>query len=94
MMRNVRNIDWDDLTESVPAFLTAMVMPFAFSITEGIAWGFISYALLKLVAGEGAGGTSHTLLIRHAVHFQVHLVANHIKRRPEYGFRRLSRMFS
>ena len=53
MMRNVRGIEWEDITEAVPAFLTAVVMPFAFSITEGIAWGFISYTLLKLVTGQG-----------------------------------------
>jgi len=50
MLRNVSKIRWDDPTESIPAFLTMAVMPFAFSITEGIAFGFISYALLKLVS--------------------------------------------
>lgn len=53
MLRNVRRIRWDDATESIPAFLTMVLMPFAFSITEGIAFGFISYALLKLVSGRG-----------------------------------------
>jgi len=52
MLRNVRRIEWDDATEAVPAFLTIVVMPFAFSITEGIAFGFISYSLLKLAAGR------------------------------------------
>jgi adenine/guanine/hypoxanthine permease len=52
MIRNVRRIAWDDVTEAVPAFLTIVMMPFAFSITEGIAFGFISYALLKLVTGR------------------------------------------
>jgi AGZA family xanthine/uracil permease-like MFS transporter len=53
MLRNVRRIPWEDTTEAVPAFLTMVIMPFAFSITEGIAFGFISFALLKLVAGRG-----------------------------------------
>ncbi len=53
MMRNVRRIPWEDATEAVPAFLTMVVMPFAFSITEGISFGFISLALLKLVTGRG-----------------------------------------
>jgi len=53
MLRNVRRIRWDDSTEAIPAFLTMVVMPFAFSITEGIAFGFISYAILKLVARRG-----------------------------------------
>lgn len=54
MMTCVRGIDWDDFTESIPAFLTIAVMPFCgFSITEGIAFGFISYSVLKLFAGRG-----------------------------------------
>jgi AGZA family xanthine/uracil permease-like MFS transporter len=52
MLRNVSRIRWDDSTDSIPAFLTMVVMPFSFSITEGIAFGFISYALLKLVSGR------------------------------------------
>jgi adenine/guanine/hypoxanthine permease len=53
MMRNARKIQWKDTTEAIPAFLTMVVMPFASSITEGIAFGFISYAALKLAAGRG-----------------------------------------
>ena len=53
MLRNVIYIDWDDVTESLPAFLTMLMMPLTFSITEGITFGFISYALLKLVKGKG-----------------------------------------
>jgi AGZA family xanthine/uracil permease-like MFS transporter len=53
MLRNVRRIRWDDPTESIPAFFTMALMPFAFSITEGISFGFISYALLKLVSFRG-----------------------------------------
>jgi AGZA family xanthine/uracil permease-like MFS transporter len=53
MMQGVRLIPWDDDTEAIPAFLTLIMMPLTVSITEGIAFGFISYALLKLVAGRG-----------------------------------------
>jgi AGZA family xanthine/uracil permease-like MFS transporter len=53
MLGNVRKIRWDDATEAIPAFLTMALMPFAFSITEGIAFGFISYSLLKLITGRG-----------------------------------------
>lgn len=53
MLRNVSRIRWNDATESIPAFLTMVMMPFAFSITEGIAFGFISYALLKLITRRG-----------------------------------------
>ena len=52
MIRSVRDIDWDDFTEALPAFLTLVLMPLTFSITDGIAFGFISYALLKLVTGR------------------------------------------
>ena len=53
MLKNVISIDWDDVTESIPAFLTLLLMPLTISITEGIAFGFISYALLKLVTRQG-----------------------------------------
>ncbi|MCX6560226.1 MAG: NCS2 family permease [Candidatus Aminicenantes bacterium] len=53
MMRSVRYIDWDDLTEAVPAFLAIVLTPLTQSIAEGIAFGFISYSLLKLTTGKG-----------------------------------------
>jgi AGZA family xanthine/uracil permease-like MFS transporter len=53
MLGNIRKVPWEDATEAIPAFLTMVLMPFAFSITEGIAFGFISYARLKLVSGRG-----------------------------------------
>jgi AGZA family xanthine/uracil permease-like MFS transporter len=53
MMTCVSRIKWDDITEAIPAFLAIVVMPLTLNITEGIAFGFISYALLKLVAGKG-----------------------------------------
>ena len=52
MIRAVRDIEWDDFTESLPAFLTIVLTPLTFSITDGIAFGFISYALLKLVTNR------------------------------------------
>jgi AGZA family xanthine/uracil permease-like MFS transporter len=52
MIRSVRDIRWDDITESLPAFLTLVLTPLTFSITDGIAFGFIAYALLKLVTGR------------------------------------------
>ncbi len=52
MMRCVRKIDWDDMTEAIPAFLTMVVMAFSINITEGIAFGFIAYALLKIITGR------------------------------------------
>ncbi len=53
MMRSVRFIDWDDVTEAVPAFLAIVLTPLTQSIAEGIAFGFIAYSLLKLASGQG-----------------------------------------
>lgn len=48
----LRDIDWDDVTEYVPAVVVALAMPFTFSIATGIGLGFIVYAVLKLMAGR------------------------------------------
>ncbi len=52
MMSPILDIDFNDYTESIPAYLTIIMMPFAYSIAEGIYFGMISYVLLKLVAGK------------------------------------------
>jgi AGZA family xanthine/uracil permease-like MFS transporter len=52
MMSQVTRINWDDLEDALPAFLTMALMPFTFSITIGIGAGFIMYVLLKLVRGK------------------------------------------
>ena len=52
MARNVRNIEWDKFTEAFPAFLVMIGIPFAWSIADGIAFGFIAYPLLKLLSGR------------------------------------------
>ncbi len=52
MTSSLARVKWDDLTEAVPAFITAVMMPFSFSITEGIALGFISYCVMKLGTGR------------------------------------------
>jgi AGZA family xanthine/uracil permease-like MFS transporter len=52
MIGGLRHISWSDPTESIPAFLTLIVMPLAVSITEGVAFGLIAYVLLKSVAGR------------------------------------------
>jgi len=52
MTRGLTEVEWADITESAPAVITALAMPFTFSIAEGIAFGFISYAAIKLAAGR------------------------------------------
>ena len=69
MIRAVREIDWDDFSEALPAFLTIVLMPLTFSITDGMAVGFISYALLKVVVGRGR--EVHWLIYVFAVLFVV-----------------------
>ena len=52
MMSPITEIDFSDYTESVPAFLTIVMMPFAYSIAEGISVGMISYVVMKLATGK------------------------------------------
>ena len=52
-LRNIKDIDWDDISEYVPAALAAIIMPLTFSIAYGIAIGFVSYVLIKALSGKG-----------------------------------------
>jgi AGZA family xanthine/uracil permease-like MFS transporter len=52
MTRGLAELDWDDLSEAAPAVVCAIAMPFTFSIAHGIAFGFIAYAGVKLLAGR------------------------------------------
>lgn len=52
MFKNIITIDWDDMTEYVPAVVTLIIMPLSFSITDGIGFGLITYALLKILSGR------------------------------------------
>lgn len=52
MMRELIEVDWTEITEAAPAALTALMMPFTYSIANGLAFGFISYAVLKTATGR------------------------------------------
>ena len=52
MMRELTEVEWEDLTEAAPAALTALAMPFTYSIANGLAFGFVSYVVLKLFTGK------------------------------------------
>ena len=54
MMRDVGRLPWDDATEAIPAFLVLTVMPFTYSITNGIGAGFVSYVVLKVLSGRAS----------------------------------------
>jgi AGZA family xanthine/uracil permease-like MFS transporter len=60
----LRKIDWEDVTEGLPAFLTVILMPLTFSISAGLAAGFVSYSFLKTVRGRAK-----------EVHWIVHVIA-------------------
>jgi AGZA family xanthine/uracil permease-like MFS transporter len=67
MMPGVRAIAWDDPTEAIPAFLTIVIMPLTVSITDGIAFGMIAYAVLKIATGRRR--EAHALVYVFAVLF-------------------------
>ena len=52
MMKSAASITWDDFECAVPAFLTISMMPFAYSISDGIGFGFISYSIIKVARGK------------------------------------------
>ncbi|NYT36605.1 NCS2 family permease [Allopusillimonas soli] len=63
MLREIVHVDWNDITESTPAALAAIVMPFTYSIANGLAFGFISYVVLKGVTGRFREIHAATLLV-------------------------------
>ena len=52
MMKQVADINWNDMEIALPAFLTMTLMPFTFSIADGIAWGVISYVAIQIIVGK------------------------------------------
>ena len=63
MASSLAKIDWKDITEAIPALVTALMMPLSFSIAEGIALGFICYAVIKLLSGRFADMTIGVYII-------------------------------
>jgi AGZA family xanthine/uracil permease-like MFS transporter len=78
MMSQVTKVDWDDIEEGLPAFLTMALMPFTFSITIGIGAGFVMYVVLKLARGKAR--LVHPLMYVIAVAFLVYFVQGLITR--------------
>jgi AGZA family xanthine/uracil permease-like MFS transporter len=52
MMQNARKIEWGDYSESIPAFLVIVGIPLSYSIADGLALGFVSFPVIKLLAGR------------------------------------------
>jgi adenine/guanine/hypoxanthine permease len=79
MMGVAHEIDWDDYGEAVPAFVTMLMMPFTWSITNGIGSGFVTYVVIKLL--ERRGGRVHWMLYLAAAAFVVYFLLPVIERR-------------
>src|SRR4051812_22813398 len=77
LITQVKNIDFDDYTIAIPAFLTIVLMPFTYSITNGIGAGFISYVVLK--TSQGRARDIHPLLWLVAALFVVYFAINPIQ---------------
>ena len=52
MVTAVKGVDFEDISEGIPAFLTIIMMPFAYSIGIGIEWGLVSYVIIKVLTGK------------------------------------------
>jgi len=63
MIRPVTKINWLQLDEAIPAFLAMVLIPFTYSITQGIIWGFLSWTILKLATGKRSELSSALLVI-------------------------------
>ena len=79
MMSVAREIAWDELDEALPAFVTMLVMPFTWSITNGIGAGFVSYVAIKVL--NGRGGRVHWMLYLAAAAFVVYFLLPLVERR-------------
>ncbi|NNG21305.1 NCS2 family permease [Naumannella sp. ID2617S] len=77
MMAQVGGVEWDDVEQGLPAFLTLALMPFTYSITVGIGAGFITFVLLKLARGRGR--SVHPLMYVVAVLFVIYFVQGLIR---------------
>ncbi|HVE64341.1 MAG TPA: NCS2 family permease [Mycobacteriales bacterium] len=78
LITQVRNIDFDDYAIAIPAFLTIVIMPFTYSIANGIGAGFVSYVVLRLA--QGRAREVHPLLWLVAALFAVYFGLNPIER--------------
>ena len=78
LMAQIRDIPWDNLDIAIPAFLTIILMPFTFSITNGIGAGFVSYVVIK--AAKGKGRDVSWLLWLVAVLFVVYFAIDPVER--------------
>jgi AGZA family xanthine/uracil permease-like MFS transporter len=79
MMSVAREVAWDDVEEAIPAFVTMLVMPFTWSITNGIGSGFVAYVAIKVL--NGRGGRVHWMLYLAAAAFVLYFLLPVLERR-------------
>jgi AGZA family xanthine/uracil permease-like MFS transporter len=79
MMTVARDIAWDDYEDAIPAFVTMLVMPFTWSITNGIGAGFVTYVVIKVLNGRGR--QVHWMLYLAALAFVLYFVIPLLERR-------------
>jgi AGZA family xanthine/uracil permease-like MFS transporter len=79
MMSVARDIDWDDYEDAIPAFVTMLVMPFTWSITNGIGAGFVTHVAVKVLSGRAA--QVHWMLFLAAGAFLVYFLLPLLERR-------------
>ena len=63
MLSNIKDVDFSDMTNALPAFCTVVFMPFTYSIANGVAFGLITYCLMKLTTGRKQDVKVLTLMI-------------------------------
>ena len=63
MLGNIRDVDFSDMSNALPAFCTIVFMPFTYSIANGVAFGLITYCLMKLTTGRKQDVKALTLMI-------------------------------
>ena len=78
MMSIVAQVAWDDYEEAIPAFVTMLVMPFTWSITNGIGAGFVTYTVVKLLRGKS--GELHWMLYAASAAFLIYFVVPWLER--------------
>ena len=71
MMVDLAHIQFDDFTDALPAFLTIVMMPLTYSVAQGLAFGFVSYTVIKLISGRHKENNpvTYTLTVLFVLHF-------------------------
>ncbi|WP_434441860.1 NCS2 family permease [Lentzea sp. E54] len=77
MMTQIRRIPWQDTDFTIPVFLTVAIIPFTYSITNGIGAGLVSYVVLRVCKGRWPGWLMAGLALMFAVYFGVDLISGH-----------------